>query len=496
MASSNLSIVSLLTLAAALSAEACRSDAPSDGASSEGAPSEAVPPAGEAMGAESGDGFAPAVGGVGSEESSIFDLEPAGPSDTADVAACAGQVSQAEFVAVDLFIMLDISGSMLELTPAGADKWTAIQGALASFLTAPSSDGLGVGVQYFPLSSPVRAQTCGSDADCGGVPCLFNTCAGALDLGLSLQCQTNLECGPTALGGLGLILPLGPCLPIGNCSADPTSPCQPPGSACVLDTGATGICELPSTGTCSDGLICDADYYATPAVEIATLPDAAPALLASITAQEPQGGTPSGPALSGAIQQAQLWALSHPGHAVAAVLATDGAATDCAPVDIGGLSDIAALGFQGSPSVRTFAIGVFGNNDLTAPADLDSIARAGGTESAFIIDSTEDVSTQFLEALNTIRGKQLGCDFALPAPTNGGTLDFDLVNVDLTDGGTKSRISRVDSAQDCGGEGGWYYDDPLNPSRIISCPATCGLLEGVMAGASIEIQLGCTTVIR
>jgi hypothetical protein len=492
MASSNLSSVLLLTLAVVGSAAACNAGAPT----SEDAQSLPGPSAEDAAGAGSGGSAAPRLGGMGEDAPSIFDLEPESPSDAdGDVAACAGQVSQAEFVAVDLFIMLDISGSMLDSTPAGTDKWTAIKGALESFLAAPSSDGLGVGIQYFPLNTPSGSAACSADADCAGGTCLLNTCSGALESGLQVPCQTDLDCS-RALGGLGALLALGPCVPIGVCSADPSVVCGTPGAPCVVAAGLAGTCELPSTGVCSEGLICDASSYAQPAVEIATLPDAAPALLASINAQQPEGGTPSGPALSGALQLAEQWALSHPGHTVAAVLATDGAAADCSPVDAAGLSALAAAGFQGSPSVRTFAIGVFGDGDPAPQASLDSIALAGGTESAFTIDTTQDISTQFLDALNTIRGKQLGCEFLLPQPQSGGVIDFDLVNVDLTDGDAKSRISRVNGAGECGSEGGWYYDDALNPSRIIACPTSCGVLEDAMTGARVEIQLGCKTVLR
>jgi hypothetical protein len=218
-------------------------------------------------------------------------------------------------------------------------------------------------------------------------------------------------------------------LRFGVCSDDPNYLCDIPGLPCLTNVAFAGICLPNTTGVCNDRLVCDAPSYATPAVEIAPLPAAVPALLASIEAQAPNGGTPSGPALSGAIDQAREWANAHPGHTVTVLLATDGLPTDCAPIDVDALTAIAAAGLAGRPSVRTFAIGVFGSDDPADAANLDAIARAGGTQSAFVIDTGDDIAVGFLDALNAIRGTE----FELPAPGVGETLDHGLVNVDLTE---------------------------------------------------------------
>jgi hypothetical protein len=223
---------------------------------------------------------------------------------------------------------------------------------------------------------------------------------------------------------------------------------------------------------------------------------AVPALLASIEAQAPNGGIPSGPALGGAIDQAREWANAHPGHTVTVLLATDGLPTDGAPIDVDALTAIAAAGLKGRPSVRTFAIGVFGSDDPAGAANLDAIARAGSTQSAFVIDTGDDIAVGFLDTLNAIRGTELACEVELPAPGVGETLDHGLVNVDLTDATGKTRISKVGRLDACGTENGWHYDDEQNPNRIIACPATCDRFRSAAMGASVEIQVGCKTVIR
>jgi hypothetical protein len=48
--------------------------------------------------------------------------------------------------------------------------------------------------------------------------------------------------------------------------------------------------------------------------------------------------------------------------------------------------------------------------------------------------------------------------------------------------------SRCDATQ-----GGWYYDDPAAPQRVMLCPATCDAVRG---GSSLRIVLGCSTIAR
>ena len=140
-------------------------------------------------------------------------------------------------------------------------------------------------------------------------------------------------------------------------------------------------------------------------------------------------------------------------------------------------------------------IGVFGSDDTDAQTNLDTIASGGGTEAAFIIDTSQNVAEQFLDALNEIRGTALACEFQIPAPASGQTLDYGLVNVDFTEGANKTRIYKVSDATACGASGGWYYDSATAPTRIILCPASCASARAAMK-ASVDVQLGCKTDVR
>jgi hypothetical protein len=427
-------------------------------------------------------------GGV-SGTTPIITSGASGAGGSGNITACAGHVTTGELVPVDMFVMLDISGSMLEMTDAGSDKWTAVKNALHAFLSDAGSAGLGVGIQYFPLEKTGVPASCTSNADCGSsAPCFLRVCWGALSTsGQSYPCETDADC-QLASGNAG------PCMAFGQCSGDRSYLCQTPGLPCITVTQSLGTCVAPES-ICINTAECEASAYATPAVPIETLPGAAPALIASIDAQMPNGQTPTGPALSGAIEQARSHATLNPSHAVVAVLATDGLPTRCEPLEIADISGVAAAAVAATPSVRTFVIGVFGPEDTGAPENLDSIARGGGTDTAFIVDTSQNVSEQFLAALAEIRGTSLGCEFQIPAPALGERLDYALVNVDFTEGTTKSRLYKVTGAAACAADGGWYYDDEAAPTRIILCPASCARAEGA-TDAAVEIQLGCKTDVR
>ena len=74
---------------------------------------------------------------------------------------CAFDTFKAEVLPLDIFILLDRSGSMMGLLNAGT-KWSMIGDALGSFLNDPASAGIQVALQYF--AQPVAGQTEPSDA--------------------------------------------------------------------------------------------------------------------------------------------------------------------------------------------------------------------------------------------------------------------------------------------------------------------------------------------
>jgi hypothetical protein len=326
--------------------------------------------------------------------------------------ACAKGTFQGEEVPFDMFIMLDQSGSMNQGNPG---PWGPVTDAFRTFVQAPESAGIGVGIQYFPLAAP------------------------------TVQCISNNN---------------------------------PPGCVCI-DIFIAVICNNNAGGSCV------VNDYGTPDVPIQPLPAVEPAITASLAAHNPGGGTPTYPALQGAMQYAVGHATGT-GRKTIVVLATDGAPNDCNS-DVTNVSQVAAAGFNSNPSIQTFVIGI-GNT-----GNLNQIAQAGGTGQAIIVN-TNTAGQDFLNAMNQIRGRALTCTFTMPTPDSGETVNPSEVNVYYTPpGGTTEVIYGVASEAQCDpAVGGWYYDDPANPTEIRACPTSCDRLTSVRG--QIDLELGCTTL--
>jgi hypothetical protein len=282
------------------------------------------------------------------------------------------------------------------------------------------------------------------------------------------------------------------------CSGEPYLGCPEVGFPCLDIYGNDfGTCEEPPGG-CIQSASCNPDDYAVPAEPMQLLPDAGQTILDSINAQVPSGNTPSPPALAGALAYASDWAADNPSHTVVTLFATDGLPTQCMPADFGTIAGIAAAAYAATPRVSTYVIGVFPPDQPGVQQNLDLVADAGGTQQAFMIDTSQDVAEQFLSALDAIRGTKLVCEFNVPEAPAGETLDYNLVNVQFSAAGSTEVLGYVVSADNCGiTQGGWYYDvDPAGggvPTRIIVCPSTCNTFQGTASG-QVEIALGCETV--
>jgi hypothetical protein len=89
----------------------------------------------------------------------------------------------------------------------------------------------------------------------------------------------------------------------------------------------------------------------------------------------------------------------------------------------------------------------------------------------------------------------LACEWDLPAPPDGQQFAADQVNVDYAvDGGPSQSLGHVASAADCPTvNGGWYYDDPVSPSKILVCPDVCQIIQGA-DNAQVDIAFGCQTL--
>jgi uncharacterized protein YegL len=229
---------------------------------------------------------------------------------------------------------------------------------------------------------------------------------------------------------------------------------------------------------------CNVASYATPTVPMKSLPDAS--FATALNAQSPSGGTPTLPAEQGAIQYAQSVAAGlKAGEKVAIVLVTDGDPNDCNST----AANVGAAAATVAGSIKTYVIGV-GNG----AANLDTIAAGGGTAPHIQVNTTSAATTSadLRAAIGKIKASQLTCDYALPAPPNGKTIDVNAVNVNYTSGGKTTTLAY---SADCSNPGGWHYDNVKAPTKIIMCPSICTTLQNDSAGGKVDIIFGCSTAV-
>ena len=87
------------------------------------------------------------------------------------------------------------------------------------------------------------------------------------------------------------------------------------------------------------------------------------------------------------------------------------------------------------------------------------------------------------------------CEWNMPMPPAGQTLDFTSVNVRYTSAnGFATNLGSVPSAAACPMFArGWYYDDPTSPTKIIACPQTCTEMQAGGTNAKVDVLFGCKT---
>jgi hypothetical protein len=246
-----------------------------------------------------------------------------------------------------------------------------------------------------------------------------------------------------------------------------------------------GLQFFGQSGSRDDSLDCNVDLYSTPAVGIGPAAKVGADLVAAIEAMVPGGLTPTYPALEGAVAYGKQWARAHPGRAAVVVLVTDGFPTQCqSPVSVSAIAAVARQALQEQPPIRTYAVGI------AAVDNLDTIAREGGTKAAYVVDEA-DFTRSFVSTLLNISSDPLACEYEIPTP-NDGSLRVDLNKVQMVYTpavGDAEEIPRAGSYSDCASSvaGGWYYDDPTAPTKIVACPCTCSRF----AAGKVEIRLGC-----
>jgi Mg-chelatase subunit ChlD len=108
------------------------------------------------------------------------------------------------------------------------------------------------------------------------------------------------------------------------------------------------------------------------------------------------GGSTTTPALTGALQLAWAWQLTHDGRKMSVVFLTDGQPTGCdATNTVSGAATVAQMYAKGRPPIKTYVLGIGPDT-----GNLDPIAAAGGTQTAYIV--TNATAAPIAAALRTI----------------------------------------------------------------------------------------------
>jgi len=256
----------------------------------------------------------------------------------------------------------------------------------------------------------------------------------------------------------------------------------------ATDPGAAqiraGIGFFSRSGNGDDARDCDPDAYSEPAVAIGLVSDVGLDLVTAMDSVVPGGLTPTVPALQGAISYARSSAQANPGRATSVVLVTDGFPTQC-DNEPDRIAQAARAGYESPEHLRTFVIGV---GDV-ARFNLDRYARSGGTTAAYLTEAGA-VTRSFVQALNNITERALACEYQLPPPPDGMKLDSTKVQVTYTPAaGDPEEVPSIASFAACARNpnGGWYYDDSEQPSKITVCPCTCARLQA----GRVDVRLGC-----
>ena len=246
---------------------------------------------------------------------------------------------------------------------------------------------------------------------------------------------------------------------------------------------------------------CSVSKYQRPDVQLTALskPDA---LISALERTTPGGGTPTLPALMGAIEYANTLMTENPGSKSIIIMVTDGEPvvvdstgaerTDNCPEGnentIDSIAAVAQAAYNrpADESIPTYVIGIGEALD-----NLGAIASAGGTELILIEGSSgEETKARLLEALQGIQVESIDCDMSVPVPEADETIDFAKVNFSFVHSdGTVEPLGRNDA---CSSAGGWRYDNPTAPTKIMLCESTCTAVQNDVKG-HLEVELGCDT---
>jgi hypothetical protein len=252
---------------------------------------------------------------------------------------------------------------------------------------------------------------------------------------------------------------------------------------------------------------CDGEPYATPRIDLTSLPLAPDhRMIEAISEESFAGGY--GTHIEGALRGMAEYTTSHRtlGREMIGVLMTDGDPNGC-ETNVRTLAQLVS-DHLADDGIRTFIIGMQGATD----ANLERLAAAGGAEAHDdfcgdqsqpchfwnVGDGSGDAIASALHAIIE-QASPLPCQYEVAGlnPPAGETLDYGKVNVTFTDDTGSQLIGRVPSSSQCpDDQAAWYYDDPSAPDTLLLCPETCTMVTSAAEGARLNVVVGCTATVE
>jgi hypothetical protein len=224
------------------------------------------------------------------------------------------------------------------------------------------------------------------------------------------------------------------------------------------------------------GPVCDPDKYSMPAAEVKLLPENAAAIRRSIPLAPLGLGSPTLPALQGALNYARSRWRSWP-YKQAVVLVTDKVADFACVTNPAAIVDAAREAAAIDPPIPTYVIALSATLDdvllpFVRPEALDAVAAEGGTGAARQVD-LEDRNSSLARTLHDIQVDAEPCQYEVSVAVRADPTGSALGTVAAS--GSPLPLPRLDSVADCGQ--GYYFDDPANPEWATLCADTCTALK-------------------
>lgn len=93
-----------------------------------------------------------------------------------------------------------------------------------------------------------------------------------------------------------------------------------------------------------------------------------------------------------------------------------------------------------------------------------------------------------------IASAPLPCNYQIPPPPAGETLDPTKVNVGwkAPSASDEQLFRKANDQAACADQLGWHYDDDKQPKQVMLCPASCKQVAG---GGTLSIAFGCETIV-